>query len=90
VLPPPPEKAASSSSASIANATVSSPIITWTTWSASSEDLDTTGNPASTLNTAQLDPWTVDIHDMPDDETENSRESESFNRILIAFPLIWF
>ncbi|KAG1744338.1 hypothetical protein EDD22DRAFT_958636 [Suillus occidentalis] len=74
-ITPPPEKVASSLSASIANPTVSSPTFTWTTWNASSEDLDTTGNPASTLNTAQLDPWTVDIHDMPEDEMENPRES---------------
>jgi hypothetical protein len=83
---PPPEKVASSSSASIANPTVSQ--FTWTTWSASFEDLDMASNPASTLNnTAQLDPWAVDTLEA---ETEILKESQSFNRTLITFPLIWF
>ncbi|KIK35767.1 hypothetical protein CY34DRAFT_95509, partial [Suillus luteus UH-Slu-Lm8-n1] len=45
---PPPEKVASSSSASIENPTVSQ--FTWTTWSASSEDLDTAGPLAWLMN----------------------------------------
>ncbi|KAG2075785.1 hypothetical protein BDR04DRAFT_1149502 [Suillus decipiens] len=68
---PPPEKVALSSSVSITNPPVSQ--FTWTTWSASSEDLDTAGNPASTLNnTAQLDPWAVN---MLEAETEILKES---------------
>ncbi|KAG2057301.1 hypothetical protein BDR06DRAFT_969490 [Suillus hirtellus] len=60
---------------------LSSSISTWTTWSANSEDLDMTDNPASThnLNTAQLSPWTVNIHDMLEARMEKPKEiSPSF------------
>ncbi|KAG1846392.1 hypothetical protein DFJ58DRAFT_843471 [Suillus subalutaceus] len=49
-----------------------------TTWTTSSEDIDTASNPSSSLNPSQAakpDPWTVNINDMLDAGTEKPKES---------------
>jgi hypothetical protein len=77
---PPPEKIHSSLSAS----TIDKSSSAWTTWTSSSEDIVTAGNPSS-LSPSQAaapDPWSVNINDALDgtDGGEKPKESEFFNK----------
>ncbi|KAG1844931.1 hypothetical protein DFJ58DRAFT_731007 [Suillus subalutaceus] len=76
---PPPEKIHSSLSAS----TIDKSSSTWTTWTSSSEDIVTAGNPSS-LSPSQAaapDPWSVNINDVLDGTDGGEKPKET--------PLAW-